>query len=443
MESEIRMIRKRFKCSNCQAKLSKLVGASDTFSKCETCNGLMREVSEEEYLQKSRDQINQNYRIVFDKNNGSGYHNRFDSKDTRKFNTHGDTDKKFTREEQSNRNERTNRQSNNLGRNQNYSGNLQTDRNERNFSNNHRQFNNNSTRNQAYNENGTHRANNHFRNYNIYPSNGENGFNNSTFHQRTSSPQNNNSYNFFQNHSSRTQENRREQSTNNMSAGIGNIFSNFFGLGGNSNTNSNLNSDYNRNSNYSNNFYSNLNSNTRRYNTQSNPNNFFSDFFSGFNVDFSLSNPFGESPFMGRINRHHFDNDIFDPGFQTFGTTFNNFFQDNFSSNFRSNFRSQDNFYDIYNLIRNRNENQSAHPATSKEALKNLKKFKMNDKYCKKNEKGELETPNCSVCISDISKGEETLLLPCGHMYHSGCVEPWLKKNNTCPVCRFELPPEK
>jgi hypothetical protein len=199
----------------------------------------------------------------------------------------------------------------------------------------------------------------------------------------------------------------------------------------------------NRNNNFSNNFFSNSNSNNRRYNSQSNSTNFFNNFFNGFDVNFSFGNPFGESPFMGRINRHHFNQDIFDPGFQTFGTTFNSFFQDNFASNFRSNFRTEDNFFDIFNHIRTRNENESAHPATSKEALKSLKRFKMNDKYCKINEKGEVEMPNCSICISDISKGEETLLLPCGHLYHSGCVESWLKKNNTCPVCRFELPPEK
>ena len=67
----------------------------------------------------------------------------------------------------------------------------------------------------------------------------------------------------------------------------------------------------------------------------------------------------------------------------------------------------------------------------------------MSEKYCKKNNKGKFELPNCCICISDINKGEETVLLPCGHMFHWKCCYSWLKENNTCPVCRFELPKER
>ena len=39
----------------------------------------------------------------------------------------------------------------------------------------------------------------------------------------------------------------------------------------------------------------------------------------------------------------------------------------------------------------------------------------------------------------EIQKGENTVLLPCGHMFHWKCCLTWLKKNNTCPMCRFEI----
>lgn len=148
---------------------------------------------------------------------------------------------------------------------------------------------------------------------------------------------------------------------------------------------------------------------------------------------------------MGRVDRHEFTEDVFDPTFEAFGSTFNNFFRDNYASNFRSNFgRNRDRYADLieFIILNNRGGQEQRKPPTSKTALKSLKRFKMNDKYSKKNEKGEKEYPSCCICITDVALGESTVMLPCGHLFHDACVVEWLKKNNTCPVCRFELPAE-
>jgi len=85
-------------------------------------------------------------------------------------------------------------------------------------------------------------------------------------------------------------------------------------------------------------------------------------------------------------------------------------------------------------------EEEVRRPPTSKKMLSSLKSFKLEEKNIKKSEDGKLEYPSCTICCSNISLGEKCVLLPCGHMYHNDCIKPWLKKNNTCPTCRYELP---
>lgn len=46
----------------------------------------------------------------------------------------------------------------------------------------------------------------------------------------------------------------------------------------------------------------------------------------------------------------------------------------------------------------------------------------------------------CVICKEEIKEGREVCELPCEHLYHWGCILPWLKKRNTCPCCRYRLP---
>eukprot|EP00195_Chlamydomonas_chlamydogama_P013416 CAMPEP_0202909756 /NCGR_PEP_ID=MMETSP1392-20130828/50217_1 /ASSEMBLY_ACC=CAM_ASM_000868 /TAXON_ID=225041 /ORGANISM="Chlamydomonas chlamydogama, Strain SAG 11-48b" /LENGTH=300 /DNA_ID=CAMNT_0049599615 /DNA_START=234 /DNA_END=1136 /DNA_ORIENTATION=- len=46
----------------------------------------------------------------------------------------------------------------------------------------------------------------------------------------------------------------------------------------------------------------------------------------------------------------------------------------------------------------------------------------------------------CPVCTCELEVGEQVQVLPCSHIYHPGCVAPWLEKHNSCPTCRKELP---
>ncbi|EHA8586748.1 RING-H2 finger protein ATL70 [Cocos nucifera] len=43
----------------------------------------------------------------------------------------------------------------------------------------------------------------------------------------------------------------------------------------------------------------------------------------------------------------------------------------------------------------------------------------------------------CSICLADYKDSEVLRDLPdCRHLFHVKCVDPWLRLNPTCPVCR-------
>ncbi|XP_072985646.1 E3 ubiquitin-protein ligase SGR9, amyloplastic-like [Typha latifolia] len=48
----------------------------------------------------------------------------------------------------------------------------------------------------------------------------------------------------------------------------------------------------------------------------------------------------------------------------------------------------------------------------------------------------------CAVCKEEMERGRDVCELPCRHHFHWKCALGWLRKSNTCPCCRFELPAE-
>ena len=56
----------------------------------------------------------------------------------------------------------------------------------------------------------------------------------------------------------------------------------------------------------------------------------------------------------------------------------------------------------------------------------------------------------CGVCLDELKEGEDVLELPCKdkhyfHIKNEVCdgIYPWLKDNNTCPLCRHEFPSDE
>ena len=53
---------------------------------------------------------------------------------------------------------------------------------------------------------------------------------------------------------------------------------------------------------------------------------------------------------------------------------------------------------------------------------------------------GEEGKEACVVCQCELACGEEVIALPgCGHCFHVGCIEPWLREHDLCPTCRRQV----
>lgn len=45
----------------------------------------------------------------------------------------------------------------------------------------------------------------------------------------------------------------------------------------------------------------------------------------------------------------------------------------------------------------------------------------------------------CNICLAEYREGEEVKTLPCLHRFHTECLDPWLRLNAVCPICKLEV----
>ncbi|CBI38780.3 hypothetical protein AAG906_005270 [Vitis piasezkii] len=51
-----------------------------------------------------------------------------------------------------------------------------------------------------------------------------------------------------------------------------------------------------------------------------------------------------------------------------------------------------------------------------------------------------VEDAQCSICLGEYQEKEVLRIMPkCGHNFHLSCIDVWLRKQSTCPVCRLSL----
>ena len=90
----------------------------------------------------------------------------------------------------------------------------------------------------------------------------------------------------------------------------------------------------------------------------------------------------------------------------------------------------------------NINESDNSNRGCSEEYINSLEENTIDDEMLKK-------SLQCSICLDDFKLNDKYIALDCDepHIFHSGCetcsgIKEWLKRNNTCPMCRKEFPTE-
>nr|DAD24828.1 TPA_asm: hypothetical protein HUJ06_026292 [Nelumbo nucifera] len=55
---------------------------------------------------------------------------------------------------------------------------------------------------------------------------------------------------------------------------------------------------------------------------------------------------------------------------------------------------------------------------------------------------GEDSSSECAICLDALTEDSRCRVLPgCNHRFHTSCIDSWLSRSNSCPVCRLQLPP--
>lgn len=51
-----------------------------------------------------------------------------------------------------------------------------------------------------------------------------------------------------------------------------------------------------------------------------------------------------------------------------------------------------------------------------------------------------MDDAQCTICLGEYQEKEVLRIMPkCGHSFHLSCIDVWLRKQSTCPVCRLSV----
>ncbi|KAJ8527674.1 hypothetical protein K7X08_015125 [Anisodus acutangulus] len=72
----------------------------------------------------------------------------------------------------------------------------------------------------------------------------------------------------------------------------------------------------------------------------------------------------------------------------------------------------------------------------SQEVIEKLPKYK----FCSVNTCSKSQEGTCAICLQDFTDGDSARLIPnCKHSFHTQCIDEWLIRHGSCPICRVEI----
>lgn len=46
---------------------------------------------------------------------------------------------------------------------------------------------------------------------------------------------------------------------------------------------------------------------------------------------------------------------------------------------------------------------------------------------------------NCAICYNSIDEGQKIAKIQCIHKFHTSCLNKWIKKRQSCPLCQSSI----
>jgi len=65
--------------------------------------------------------------------------------------------------------------------------------------------------------------------------------------------------------------------------------------------------------------------------------------------------------------------------------------------------------------------------------------FKLKSKKGSANSQEDSNQRSCCICFDDYKENEMVRTLPCLHFFHKECIDRWLFKSQTCPLCKVDI----